>query len=286
MLPSMQRASLEWRTPVPDSPAAGPVRPGPRRTSLRPPRPIRPSPLRPSPGRPSLAPLARGRRPPRRSRGRRRIPGWRAGTERDVRVSRHGGRPPSAGQARRTARRPQPGARAADQDGPGHAPQGRRPGDRARLRHRRGAARRHAAQERRPVHHPSAGGGHDPRRARHEPRDDLRRAAARHHRGHRLHARRAAPRVRRRDRRAGRRRDQAGQGQVRRRRAGRDRAQDGGRDVPRHQGPRHQARGPPAQHADAPLPAAAEAGAEVARGAGDIRAARAPAGHEHRQVGT
>ena len=30
----------------------------------------------------------------------------------------------------------------------------------------------------------------------------------------------------------------------------------------------------------------AEAGAEVARGAGDIRAARAPAGHEHRQVGT
>jgi (p)ppGpp synthase/HD superfamily hydrolase len=40
-----------------------------------------------------------------------------------------------------------------------------------------------------------------------------------------------------------------------------------------------------AQHAHPALPGAREAGAQVARGAGDLRAAGAPAGHEHREVG-
>ena len=113
----------------------------------------------------------------------------------------------------------------------------------------------------------------------------VRGAAARHGRGHRLHPRRAARRLRRRDRRAGRRRDQARQGQVRRRRRGRDRPQDGRRDVPRHPRAGHQARRPAAQHAHAALPAAREAGAQVARGAGDLRPAGPPARHEHDQVG-
>ena len=140
-------------------------------------------------------------------------------------------------------------------------------------------------KSRRPVHHPPARGRHDPGRARHEHRDDLRRAAARHRRGHRLHARRAPQRVRRGRRRARRRRHQAGQGQVRRLRRGRDRPQDGRRDVPRHPGAGHQARRPAAQHAHAALHAPGQAGAQVARDAGDLRAARAPAGHEHGQVG-
>ena len=141
------------------------------------------------------------------------------------------------------------------------------------------------AQERRSLHHAPARRGHDPGRARHEPRHAVRGAAARHDRGHPVHPRRAAPRLRRRDRRPGRRRDQAGQGQVRRGRPGRDRAQDGRRDVARHQGAGDQARRPAAQHADAALPAPAQAGAEVARDAGDLRPARAPARDEHGQVG-
>ena len=108
-------------------------------------------------------------------------------------------------------------------------------------------------------------------------RHDLRRAAARHGRGHRLHAGPAAPGLRRGHRRPGRRRDQAGQGQVRRRGPGRDRAQDGRRDVARHPGTGDQARRPAAQHAHAALHPAGEAGAEVPRGAGDLRSAGAPA---------
>ena len=127
--------------------------------------------------------------------------------------------------------------------------------DRAGLRVGRLLAPGPEAAQRRPVHHPPARGGDDPGRARHEHRDDLRRAAARHGRGHPLHADRAARRVRRGRRRAGRRRHQAGQGQVRRVRRGRDRPQDGRRDVPRHPGPGDQARRPAAQHADAALPA-------------------------------
>src|SRR5262249_26046916 len=46
-----------------------------------------------------------------------------------------------------------------------------------------------------------------------------------------------------------------------------------------------QAGGPAAQHAHAPLPAAREAGTEVTRGAGDLRAAGAPARHEQLEVG-
>ena len=193
----------------------------------------------------------------------------------------------AAGPARRDPRRrDQPRPRADDQDGPRHPPQGRRPAHRARLRSGRALAHRAEAQERRPLHHPPARRGHDPGRAGHEQRDAVRGPAARHGRGHRLHPRPAAGRLRRRDRRPGRRRDQAGQGQVRRGRRGRDRAQDGRGHVPGHPGPGHQARRPAAQHAHAALPAAGEAGAQVARDAGDLRAAGPPARHEHHQVGT
>ncbi len=137
-----------------------------------------------------------------------------------------------------------------------------------------------------PVHHPPARGGDDPGRARHEHRDALRRAAARHGGGHCLHADRAAQRFRRGHRDAGRRRHQAGQGEVRRVRRGGDRPQDGGRDVPRHPGAGDQARRPAAQHADAALPVPGEAGAQVQGNPGDLRAARPPARHEHGEVGT
>ena len=134
------------------------------------------------------------------------------------------------------------------------------------------------------ITHP-ARGGDDPGRARHEHRDDLRGAAARHGGGHPVHADRAAQRVRRGHRRAGRRRHQAGQGQVRRVGRGGDRPQDGGRDVPRHPGAGDQARRPAAQHADAALPAPGEAGAQVQGDPGDLRPARPPARHEHGEVG-
>ena len=142
-----------------------------------------------------------------------------------------------------------------------------------------------APQERRPLHHPPARRDHDPRRAGHDAPDPVRGPAARHGGGHGVHARGSPARLRRRDRRPGGRRDQARQGQVRRVRAGRDRAQDGRGDGPRHPGAGHQARRPAPQHAHAALPAPREAGAEGPRDAGDLRAARAPAGHEHHQVG-
>ena len=81
-------------------------------------------------------------------------------------------------------------------------------------------------------------------------------AAARHGRGLRLRARRAARGLRRRDRPARRRRHQARQGQVRRGVGRRDRPQDGHRDGPRHPGARHQARRPAAQHAHPAVDAA------------------------------
>ena len=139
--------------------------------------------------------------------------------------------------------------RSAAQDGAHAPPEGRHRAHRARLRRRREGALRPEAQERRAVHHPPGRGRADPRRPRHRPEDARRRAAARHRRGHRLHARHAARRLRRRDRHARRRRHQARQAQVRRQRSGRDRAQDGRRDVEGHPGADHQARRPPAQRA-------------------------------------
>ena len=197
---------------------------------------------------------------------------------------------PGVGVRRRLARLgaqrgDQPGPRAADQDRARDAPEGRHAAHRARLRLGRPLAPGPEAAQRRSVHHPPARGGDDPGRARHEHRDDLRRAAARHGGGHPLHADRAAQRFRRGHRDARRRRHQAGQGQVRRVRRGGDRPQDGGRDVPRHPGPGDQARRPAAQHADAALPGPGEAGAQVQGNPGDLRAARPPPRHEHGEVG-
>ena len=95
----------------------------------------------------------------------------------------------------------------------------------------------------------------------------------------------AARGLRRRGRAARRRRDQARQGQVRRLRAGRDHPQDDRRDVARHPGAGHQARRPAAQHAHAALRQARDPGAQGPRDARDLRAAGAPARHEHPQVG-
>ena len=196
------------------------------------------------------------------------------------------GRAAAAGPARSAARRGhQPGPRAAHQDRARDAPEGRHPAHRAGLRVGRLLAPGPEAAQRRPVHHPPARGGDHPGRARHEHRDDLRRAAARHGGRHPVHADRAARRVRRGRRRAGRRRHQAGQGQVRRVGRGRDRPQDGRRDVPRHPCAGHQARRPAAQHADAAVPAQGEAGAQVPGGPGDLRPARPPARHEQGEVG-
>ena len=110
-------------------------------------------------------------------------------------------------------------------------------------------------------------------------------AAPRHGRGHGVHPRRAALRVRRRGGPAGRRRDQAGQGQVRRLGAVGDHPQDDRRDEQGHPGARDQARRPAAQHAHAALPQAGDPGAQVPRDARDLRAAGPPARHEHPQVG-
>ena len=211
--------------------------------------------------------------------------GGRAEPARRCRGARRG-RAAAAGTARGAAGRGhQPGPRAAHQDRARDAPEGRHPAHRAGLRVGRLLAPGPEAAQRRPVHHPPARGGDHPGRARHEHRDDLRRAAARHGGRHPVHADRAARRVRRGHRRAGGRRDQAGQGQVRRVGRGRDRPQDGRRDVPRHPRAGHQARRPAAQHADAAVPAQGEAGAQVPGGPGDLRPARPPARHDQGEVG-
>ena len=113
----------------------------------------------------------------------------------------------------------------------------------------------------------------------------VRLAAARHGRGHVVHPRPAAHRLRRRGGPAGRRRHQAGQGQVRRLGAVGDHPQDDRGDEPRHPGARDQAGRPAAQHAHAALPQAGDAGAQGPRDARDLRAAGPPARHEHHQVG-
>ena len=84
---------------------------------------------------------------------------------------------------------------------------------------------------------------------------------------------------------AGRRRDQARQGQLRRRGAGRDRAQDGRRDGARHPRAGHQARRPAAQRAHLEVRPGGVRRAQGPRDARDLRAAGAPARHEHHQVG-
>ena len=80
---------------------------------------------------------------------------------------------------------------------------------RPRLRLRLRAPRRPAAQVGRGLHHPPGGGGQDLRGHAPRHRDAVRRAAARHGRGHERLARRGARAVRRRGGEPGRRRDQA-----------------------------------------------------------------------------
>ena len=89
----------------------------------------------------------------------------------------------------RPAQRRQPGAGAAGRRAPGAL--SRRPTWRCCSRRTRWPTQRHADQMRqlrRPVHHPPAGRRQHPGRARHGHHHAGRRAAARHRRGHRLHA--------------------------------------------------------------------------------------------------
>ena len=274
---SAEPASAE---PVPAEPAAASLPPPGQLPPSQPPQPapVEPAPVEPASAEPApTAVLAASPGPTALTVPATPPPGTIGGAAVRRRLSRLGA--PRGGGS-------QPGAGTPHQDGAGDASQGGHQAHRPRLRGGRPLARRPDAPERRPLHHPPARGGHDPGRTRHEPRHPLRRAAARHRRGHRLHPRRTAHGLRRGRGGAGRRGHQAGPGQVRRGRRGRDRAQDGRRHGPRHPGAGDQARRPAAQHAHAALPAAREAGAQVARGAGDLRAAGAPAGHEHHQVGT
>ena len=113
----------------------------------------------------------------------------------------------------------------------------------------------------------------------------MRVAAARHGRGHVVHAVRPDPRLRRGGRAAGRRLHQARQGQVRGLGEVGDHPQDGRGDVAGHPGAGDQARRPAAQHAHAALPAARQAAPDRLGDAGDLRSAGPPAGHERDQVG-
>ena len=157
--------------------------------------------------------------------------------------------------------------------------------DRAGLPDRRALPPGSDPAQRRRLHHPPAGGDHDPGRARADRADAVRRAAARHRRGHLVHAVRADPRLRRGDRPPGRRLHQARQGQVRRVGQVGDHPQDGRGDVAGHPGAGHQAGRPAAQHAHAALPAARQAAPDRVRDAGDLRPAGPPPGHERDQVG-
>ena len=125
---------------------------------------------------------ARSRSPhiaPRRSR-------WRSPKTSTQRVAAGAG--PAGPPDDRPAQRAQPGARAAGRGAPGDLPEGRPVAAAAGLRGGRAAARRPVAPFRRPVHHPSAGRRQHPGRARHGHHHAGGRAAARHRRGHRLHA--------------------------------------------------------------------------------------------------
>ena len=162
-----------------------------------------------------------------------------------------------------------------------------RDGPRARLRFRLRPPRRPDAPLRRRIHHPPGRGRPGLRRDAARHRDPLRGAAARHGRGHQRQPGGDPGRVRRGDRPAGRRRHQADRDHLRepRRAPGRELPQDDGGDGHRRQGDPDQAGRPPPQHAHARRPAEAEADGEVARDAGDLRAARPPARDPRDQVG-
>ena len=159
---------------------------------------------------------------------------------------------------------------------------------RARLRLRLRAPRRPAALLRRRVHHPPGRGRPGLRRAcGSTPRPSARRCCTTRSRTPAPASTRSASRVRRGDRPAGRRRHQADRDDLRepRRAPGRELPQDDGGDGHRRQGDPDQAGRPPPQHAHARRPAEAEADGEVARDAGDLRAARPPARDPRDQVG-
>jgi hypothetical protein len=115
----------------------------------------------------------------------------------------------------------------------------------------------------------------------------VRRAPARHRRGHERVARRGQRGVRRGDLPPSRRRHEAHRHHLPepRRPAGRELPQDDGGDGPGHPGHPDQAGRPPAQHAHGRGAAQAEAAGEGEGDARDIRPARAPPGHPRDQVG-
>ena len=115
----------------------------------------------------------------------------------------------------------------------------------------------------------------------------VRGAAARHRRGHERVTRRGGGRVRRGDRRARGRRDQAVRSHVPEpgRPPGRELPQDARRDGPGHPGHPDQARRPAAQHAHDRLDAEAQAAGEGEGDARDLRPPRAQARHPRDQVG-
>ena len=162
-------------------------------------------------------------------------------------------------------------------------PRPRRAGVRVRLR----APRRPAPPLGRGLHRPPGRRREDLRGHAAGHRDAVRRAAARHGRGH-VGVAGGGPRgVRRRGRRPRRRRHQAHRHHVpvARRGAGRELPQDDGRDGHGHPGHPDQARRPPAQHAHAGGAGQAEADREGQGDARDLRAAGAPARHPRDQVG-
>ena len=175
-------------------------------------------------------------------------------------------------------------------DGNGAATSERRDrprGHRARLRLRLRAPRGPDAPLGRRVHHASRRGRADLRRHAPRHRDALRRASARHGRGHQREPRGDRGRLRRAGRPARRRRHEADRDHVRepRRAPGRELPEDDGGDGHRRQGDPDQAGRPPPQHAHARRAAEAKADVEGARDAGDLRAAGAPARYPRDQVG-
>ena len=152
------------------------------------------------------------------------------------------------------------------------------------------ACEHHAAQRRksgRGVHRAPGRRGADLREHAPRHRDAVRRAAARHRRGHLGLDRGGAGALRRGDLERRRRRHEA-EGDhlpVARRGAGEQLPQDDGRDGHRRAGHPDQARRPPAQHAHDRGDVQAEADREGARDARDLRAAGAPPGYPRDQVG-
>ena len=159
---------------------------------------------------------------------------------------------------------------------------------RARLRLRLRAPRRPAALLGRRVHHPPGRGRAGLRRAcGSTPRRSARRCSTTRSRTPAPAWRRSATEFGEEIAAAGRRRHQADRDDLRepRRAPGRELPQDDGGDGHRRQGDPDQAGRPPPQHAHARRAAEAEADGEVARDAGDLRAARPPARDPRDQVG-